>query len=536
MWTLLSFAAFTLMVAALSYWKTRGDDRGSSEGYFLGGRNLRWYFIAGSLLLTNLSSEQMVGLNGGGYTHGMVVMAWEVVAAVTMVFMAIFMLREYLRRGIATIPDFVAQRYDRQLRDLLTAVSLFQMIFLVLPFILYSGALALNAIFRPDQLLGISETQSLWLMIVLTGVVGSIYAIGGGLRAVAVSDTINGIGLVIGGFLVPFFAVVALGEGSLTQGLNTLVSENPQRLNPVGGPTADIPFSTLFTGMLFINFAYWCTTQYIIQRTFATRSLAQGQKGILFAAAMKLLGPLYLVLPGILAWHIFGPDLEAGDYAYPNLVNAVMPDWLAGFFAAVLFGAVLSSFNSTLNSAATIFSLNFYQPLRKQAGDREVIAAGKVFGIVVAVASVVIAPLIAYSPEGLFNLMKKIGSVFCAVPMIVVLGMFNRRIPPIAAKIAFVIGVVLYSTLAYGFEHTYFGHELNWLHTVAFSAGVPSVFMLIFGWLKPYSGNVSASETESVEGMDLEPWKWARPVGALVLVLVVGVYAGLWYISGGGWG
>ncbi|MGF1448590.1 MAG: solute:sodium symporter family transporter [Opitutales bacterium] len=532
MWTLVSFLLFTGLVAVVSWLKTRGSDRTTADGYFLGGRSLRWYFIGGSLLLTNLSSEQMVGLNGNAYTNGMVVMAWEVVAAVTMVFMALYMLKEYLRRGIATTPDFVEQRFDRGVRNIFTAASLFGMIFLVMPFILYSGALALNAIFQTEELLGLSEGQSLLLMIVLTGVVGSIYAIGGGLRAVAVSDTINGVGLFIGGLLVPGFALVALGDGSFLEGVDTLTSRAPERLNPVGDEDADVPFSTLFTGMLYINFAYWCTTQYIIQRTLASGSLEQGQKGILFAATMKLWGPLYLVLPGIIAWHLLGPDLAKGDDAYPDLVQQVLPGWLAGFFGAVLFGAVLSSFNSTLNSAATIFSLNVYKPLRKTVGESELIAAGKVFGVVIALASICAAPFISKSGEGLFNLMKQLGSIFCALPVVILVGMFNPKVPAIAAKVAFFVGGILYIVLSFVLDNHVFGLEVHWLHTLAFCAAVPTAIMLVWGHLQPVT--VQEPLTDSgTSRVDLKPWRFALPFGAFVLVAVVGVYLGLYWIGQG---
>ena len=212
----------------------------------------------------------------------------------------------------------------------------------------------MSTLFGVPDLLGVNIGSATWIMVWAIGISGGIYAIFGGLRAVAISDSINGLGLLVGGLLVPVLGLVALGGGSMLAGWDVIVENIPEKLDPIGKPGENIPFSTLFTGMIVINVYYWCTNQSIVQRTFGAKSLKEGQKGILIAACLKLAGPFYLVLPGIIAFQMFGPDLTDKDMAYPSLVTAVLPSYLVGFFGAVIFGAILSSFNSGLHSLSLI--------------------------------------------------------------------------------------------------------------------------------------------------------------------------------------
>ena len=203
--------------------------------------------------------------------------------------------------------------------------------------------------------------QAVWVCVFGIGIIGSIYAIFGGLKAVAVSDTINGIGLLVGGLIIPYCGLSIIGDGNIFEGFAALKQLNPEKFNAIGQPSDSVPFSTIFTGMLLVNMFYWCTNQVIVQRVLAARNLKEGQKGVLLAGAIKLLSPTIAVLPGIIAFHLYGDIIEKNDLAYPVLVKKVLPAPLVGFFAAVLVGAILSSFNSTLNSASTLFSIGIYK-------------------------------------------------------------------------------------------------------------------------------------------------------------------------------
>jgi len=328
---------FTLAVAVISYLATRTTNEQSSDGYFLGGRSLTAGVIAGSLLLTNLSTEQIVGLNGSAYDSGLSVMAWETLAAITMVVTAIFLLPRYLKGGLTTVPQFLATRFDVQTKSITSALFLTGYVVVLLPVILYSGSVAISGMFNIPELLGVSHTTSIWICVWGIGIIGSIYAVFGGLKAVAVSDSINAIGLLIGGLLIPIFGLLLIGDGSISDGFTELISSNPEKFKSMGSETDPVPFHTLFTGMMLIQLFYWGTNQQIIQRALAAKNLVEGQKGLLLAAFIKILGPIIVVLPGLIAYHVFEGGLDVADQAYPKLVAEVLPKGLIGFFCCCTF-------------------------------------------------------------------------------------------------------------------------------------------------------------------------------------------------------
>ena len=283
-----SFIGFTLLVAIVSYYATRKTHENTSDGYFLGGRSLTAGVIAGSLLLTNLSTEQIVGLNGSAYTDGLSVMAWETLAAIAMVVTAVYLLPRYLKGGLTTVPQFLSKRFDVSTKTITSGLFLTGYVVVLLPVILYSGSVAISGMFNIPEMLNITNTQSLWLCIWGIGIIGSIYAVFGGLKAVVVSDSINAIGLLIGGLLIPFFGLVAIGDGSMMAGLDILMTTNPERFKSMGSAEQEVPFSTIFTGMMLVQLFYWGTNQQIIQRALGAKNLAEGQKGLLLASFLKI--------------------------------------------------------------------------------------------------------------------------------------------------------------------------------------------------------------------------------------------------------
>ena len=533
MFTLASFLFFTGLVAVISWRMTHRDDHESTTGYFLAGRSLTWVVIGGSLLLTNLSTEQLVGLNAGGFDHGMQVMAWELLGGLAMVAMALVFLPRYLKGGVTTVPEFLEKRYDRPVRIIISVLLLLSLLTNLLPFVLYSGALFMREVFQVNANLGLSDTQSLWLLVVSLGVVGSIYAIFGGLKTVAVSDTLNGIGLLVGGLMIPILGLLKMGDGNLLEGIAKLTQEHPEMLDPVGGPTDNIPFGTLFTGMVFINLYYWCTNQAIVQRTFGARSLVEGQKGVLFASAMKMLGPFYLVLPGIIALHLFGAEgIEGGkDNTYGTLINSLLPWWMIGFFGAVIFGAVLSSFNSGLNSATTLASVDLYKGvINPNASDVETVRFGKICGIVIAIGAIGVAPWIANFEGGLFDLMKKLAALY-NVPLLAltVVGIFFPRVPALGAKLAIVCGFIFYAVFGLWYDNVVFGYEMHWLHVAGVNGLICVGVMLVTGLIAPLKKPYVPTESKDV---DITPWRWAWPAGIAICITVVVLYAWLNWLAG----
>lgn len=522
----LSFILFTGLVAVISYLATRNTDETSSDGYFLGGRSLTAGVIAGSLLLTNLSTEQIVGLNGQSYTEGILVMAWETLAAIAIVITAIFLLPRYLKMGLTTIPQFLEDRYDRSTKGLVSGLFLTGYAVILLPIILYSGALGISTMFSLPEVLGVDLWTSIWICVWGIGIIGAIYAIFGGLKAVAVSDTINAIGLLIGGLLIPVFGLMAIGDGSIMDGINTLTTEHPEKFNSIGDSSNSVPFSTIFTGMMLVQLFYWGTNQQIVQRALAAKNLQEGQKGLLLAAFIKILGPLIVVLPGIIAFHMFQNGLEKADQAYPMLVNEVLPASLLGFFVAVMFGAILSSFNSVLNSAVTLFGIDIYkQYINKEADEKLTVRQGKRFGIGLALISMLIAPFLFYASEGLFGYLQEVNGCY-SIPIltIIVVGYTTKRVPALAAKIGLFSGVVLYSLSQFVLKPFVFGDENypHFLHVMAILFVFNVIIMLIIGRVQPRESDYVLPYTRQVE---ITPYKYVNQIGIGIVVVVIAIYA-----------
>lgn len=534
---LLSFLLFTGLVAGLTWWLTRKDDHATSDGFFLAGRRLGAVVIAGSLMLTNLSAEQLVGLNGAAFADGLHVMVWEVVTVVSIVLLALFFLPRFLRSGVTTVPQFIEERFGHTTRVITTLIFLVAYAVILLPIILYAGATGLKEMIDLGGLTGIADdTVQLWLTVWLVGLVGSVYALFGGLRTVAVSDTLNGVGLLVGGFLITYFGLKAVGgDAGVVAGLQQIQADQPERLNSIGTKDQSVPFETIFTGAILIMTFYWCTNQQIIQRSLGAKDLAAGQKGVLLTGALKLLGPIYLVLPGLIAYQLYvvqgaNPDI-ANDKSYGQLVNDVLPTGLVGFFAAVVFGAVLSSFNSALNSTTTLFSLGIYQNLiNKDATQAQVVRSSKWFGWAIAVASMTLAPLLA-GQDSLFGYLQTMNAIyFIPILAVVVVGMLTKRVPGFAGAVGLIVGLVLmlvgnFVPLGTNQDGEAFFLAGGWIHGFHYAAAVFVVvcaLMVLLGLVSPRPEPWVHKHSKDV---DITPWKYATPVGIALLVAVVAIYA-----------
>ncbi|MCS1409946.1 MAG: putative symporter YidK [Verrucomicrobia subdivision 3 bacterium] len=523
MLTIITFAFFTALVGVITWFLTRGDDHGTFAGYFLAGRTLTGGFIAGSLLLTNLSTEQLVGLNGSAYTDGIAVMAWEVIAGLSLVFLALFFLPRYLKSGIATVPQFLEKRFDSTTRTITSVIFIIAYTGILLPTVLYTGATGLAGILDLKDITGIrSDTTILWITVWFIGIVGSIYAIFGGLRTVAVSDTINGFGLLVGGLMITWFGLNAVNEGGVLAAFQEMKSAHPEKFNSLGGPKSSIPFSTLFTGVLLINLFYWTTNQQIIQRTFGAKSLKEGQKGVLIAGIFKVLAPIILVMPGIIAFHLYAEsgEVTAADQAYGTLVRNVLPAPLAGFFAAVIAGAILSSFNSALNSTATLFSLGVFG--RFSNGDeKKTIATGKICGALIAILAMMMAPFLA-EQKSIFDYLQKMnGLYFIPIFSVMLMGMFTKRVPAFAANIALVLGFV---SIALGYFIPSLSKIVDKMHEFHFLGAVFFGLIMLMTAIRIAAPLKTPRVHEHSGNVDLTPWKFAKPLGIGLGVVVLILY------------
>ena len=534
LWTVASFLAFTLGVAAIAYGKTRHDRMTTSDAYFLGGRSLSGWVIAGSLIMTNLSTEHLIGLNGDAFNHTIAVTAWETTAAPVLALMALYFLPRYLRSGFATVPQFLAERYDQATRVIATILFLLSYVFARLPVVLLFGALGLESLFDVSAHLGVSRTQATLLMIWGVGTLGSLYAIFGGLKAVAISDTVNGVGFLLAGLLVPFLALTAVGGGNAWAGWSEVYSAQRPKFDITGDEAGSfLPLGVLFTGMLCTQVFAWCVNQEKIQRALGAKSLAEGQKGVLIAAFFKLLGPLIIVLPGVIAYHMFGGALGSGGYlmAYPMLVKAVLPPALVGLFAAVMVGAVLSTFNSVLNSSATLFSQGIYQTLiHPAASGPEIVRSGRICSIVLAAATMAIAPWIDTSGS-LYNYLQRVNSIFLGPLLVVILlGFLTQRASALAAKSALLIGPLIFYMLVFAFgQETQAGlkaafglvEDVHFLHLLGLVFVLTAALMAAISRYKPAGAVYRAVDAGQV---DMTPWRRRKEAAAAICVVTLGCY------------
>ncbi|MEO9661367.1 MAG: solute:sodium symporter family transporter, partial [Maribacter dokdonensis] len=431
MYTAITFIAFTAFVAIYSWYKLRKEKLDSKDGYFLGGRSLTGVVIAGSMLLTNISTEHLIGMNGSSYKNGFIIIAWEVTSALALVAAAIYFVPKYLKMGLTTIPEYLEKRFDSTTRTLVALFLMISFVVTLLPIVLYTGAINIESIFNISEVLDVSKEEGLWITVVCIGVLGSIYAIFGGLKAVAVSDTINGYGLLIGGLAIPIIALVGIGDGNPFLGLSKVFNHSPEKFNVIGAKDSVLPFEVLFTGLIINQLYFWSMNQTIIQRALGAKNLVEAQKGLLFTGVLKILVPIIIILPGVIAFYYFGDSMYNNqDMIYPELVKKVLPIGFVGVFAAIIMGAVLSTFNSVLNSAATIFSIDvFKRHFGKKSSDKKLVRIGKLTSTVLAVFAILVAPMVANAPDGLYQLLQQLNGIFfIPIASIMLAGFFLKKI------------------------------------------------------------------------------------------------------------
>ena len=517
--TVSSFLIVTALVAYISWLRTKNDDLTTSKGYFLAGRGLSGIVIGCSMVLTSLSTEQLIGVNANSYQNNFSIIAWTVPTVIPLCFLAIYMLPKYLRNGYTTIPEFFENRFDRQTRLIMSGLFLVFYLLIVIPTALYTGAIAFNKIFNLETIFGLSYAQAIVYTVIAIGVVGAIYAIFGGLKAVAVSDTINAVILVIGALLVPVFALLYLGNGSISEGLNIITTTHVEKWNAIGSSTDSTPWPTIFTGIMVVHFFYWTTNQAIVQRCLGAKDLVSGQKGILIAALFLLTLPIILNLPGLLSFHILGEGLNPMDTSYPLLVNKVMPTALQGFFIAALFGAILSTFNSFLNSAATIYCKDLLPSIsKKQRTDQELIVYAKKVSTIMAIVTMIIGPLLMFGTDGIFLITKRFAG-FVNIPIVALfaVGLFNKTVSGLAARIALLVHVVLYFSIVWVFKV-----KINFVYVMGGLFVFDVVLMLILGqFLKrePYVEN-----TVNKSDVDLTNWKYIKVTSVSLILGLIALY------------
>jgi len=512
-----TFITVTFLVAIISWFKTRKHKITTSAGLFLANRNLSFTAVGSALFFTNISAAEFVGNSESVYLNNMTVMAWGVSSVFAMLIVSEFIIPIYLKGAMSTTPDFLESRYDPQTKKLVSLLFLIGYMINLLPIVLYTGAVALNGLFHFSDIWKLSYGNSIWILVWCIGLVGSLYSILGGLKAIVISDLVLGVCMFTGALLLAYFGLIHIGNGNFQYGLNTILTSKTEHLNSIGTATDAVPFSTIFTGMILMNLFYWGTEQVIVQQALASSDLATSQKGIALACAGKLFGPLLFILPGIIAVHMYS-SLQNTTEVFSRVVADVSPPILSGFIAAVIFGAAITSFSPGLNSASTLFILNIYKPFKEKKGiqltERDLLKSSKRFEMFASLLAMFIAPLFIFSTDSFYTFMQKINAAF-SIPIftIMFIGFVTKKVPPIAAKAG-----LLFCFIGYVLTQMVFDTGIHFLHVLALLFLITSAIMLLIGRLYPME-TAYVAQNKSV--VDLKPWKNRHWVNCLLLIIMI---------------
>jgi len=415
--------AYLAGIFILAQWVSRekAGQQKSAQDYFLASRSLPWWAIGASLIAANISAEQIIGMSGSGYAIGLAIASYEWMAAITLLIVGKWFLPIFLRNSITTMPQFLQERYGNRIRTVMAVFWLGLYVFVNLTSILWLGSIAIAGV------AGLNQDVAL----VLLGAFALAYQLYGGLKAVALTDIVQVCLLVLGGLLVTVITLSKIGDGSVSDGFMQLWQQHPERFEMI--LSKDNPFykdlpglSVLLGGMWIANLSYWGFNQYIIQRALAAKNLREAQKGVVFAAFLKLLIPAIVVLPGIAAV-MLAPGLERPDAAYPTML-ALLPSGVLGLVFAALVAAIVASLASKINSVATIFTLDFYAKRAPDASQARLVRVGRIAASVAIIVAVLTArPLLGGFDQGFQYIQEFTGFFTPGIVVIFLLGLFWKR-------------------------------------------------------------------------------------------------------------
>ncbi|NOY38270.1 MAG: solute:sodium symporter family transporter [Chlorobi bacterium] len=496
-----SFVAFIVLVVGISLYASRKQE--SSEDYFLAGRKLTWWLIGISLIASNISTEHFVGMSGQGFSLGLAVASFEWMAAVALIVVALVLLPIFLKIGIYTLPEFLEYRYNKKAKLVMACFMLAFYVFVTMATVLYSGALALKSIF------GIKIIYGIWFI----GIIAGGYTVYGGLKAVVWSDLVQGITLLSVGLLVMFLSFQKIG------GYERFVELSGGKLHtilPWNHPK--MPWISVFLGGLWIqNLFYWGLNQFISQRTLGAKNLLEGQKGILFGATLKLLIPFIVVFPGIIAFELFRDQITNADAAYPYLIQKILPSGLMGLMFAALFGAVMSTLDSLLNSATTIFTMDIYKPyFNKNSSPKHLVKVGRIVTIFFVLLGCLWSPVVGKFEGGLYFFLQVYwGFVIPGIVSVFFLGIMWNKVPAIAAIWGMLLNIPIYGLCIF------FMPDVSYLHHMEITFAIITLFIIIVTKIKPLEKPVKFPERNEIK---LKINNTIKIWSALIIIAITALY------------
>ena len=472
------FSLYAILILSIGLYVSRQKEgkTKSAEDYFLAGKSLPWWAIGASLIAANISAEQFIGMSGSGFALGLAIASYEWMAAITLLVVGKFFLPIFIDKGLYTIPEFIEKRYSSNLKTILAVFWIALFVFVNLTTVLFLGGKAL------DTIIGSGDGSILLISIIGLALFAAAYSLWGGLAAVAWTDVIQVVLLIFGGLLMTYFALSNVTDsGSFLDGLKYIYEKAPERFSMIlskgeiitpNGRDAwwDLPgLAVLIGGMWVANLYYWGFNQYIIQRTLAAKSLEEGQKGIVFAAFLKLIIPLIVVLPGIIAY-VMNLDPETGqlnmallsnegflgtagnianDNAAPWLIKNFIPAGLKGLILAALAAAIVSSLASMINSTSTIFTMDIYKStINKKADDKQMVKVGRLTGLIALIIATILAPQLGSLGQVFQFIQEYTGVVSPGILAVFLMGLFYKK----ATNNAAIWGVILSIPIAMYFK------------------------------------------------------------------------------------
>ena len=472
----LIFGLYAVTILAIGLWVSRDKDgkQKNAEDYFLASKSLPWWAVGTSLIAANISAEQFIGMSGSGFALGLAIASYEWMAAITLLVVGKYFLPIFIEKGLYTIPEFIEKRFSTNLKTILAIFWIALFVFVNLTTVLFLGGKAL------DTIIGVGDGSILLNSIIGLGLFAAAYSLWGGLASVAWTDVIQVVILIFGGLLMTYFALANVTDsGSFVDGMKYVYEKAPERfsmilskgeiIKPNGGDAWwDLPgLAVLIGGIWVANLYYWGFNQYIIQRTLAAKSLAEGQKGIVFAAFLKLIIPVIVVLPGIIAYVMNLDDSGmltatsvdpgfigaagniANDNAAPWLIKNFIPSGVKGLILAALAAAIVSSLASMLNSTSTIFTMDIYRShFNKNASDAEMVSVGRITAVVALVIAIIIAPQLGSLGQVFIFIQEYTGVVSPGILAVFLMGLFYKK----ATNNAAIWGAILSIPIAMYFK------------------------------------------------------------------------------------
>lgn len=527
------FGAYCLLILGVGLYVSRNKkgEIKSTEDYFLAGKSLPWWAVGASLIAANISAEQFIGMSGSGFALGLAIASYEWMAAITLLIVGKYFLPIFIEKGLYTIPEFVEKRFSTQLKTILAVFWIALYVFVNLSSVLYLGGLAMETILGIPMMYGVAGLA----------IFAAAYSLYGGLAAVAWTDVIQVIFLVLGGLMTTYLALDAVsgGQGMLA-GLNTVMEAAPDKLHMIldeaNESYKDLPGIWVLVGGLWVaNLYYWGFNQYIIQRTLAAKSLKESQKGIIMAAALKIVIPFIVVLPGIAAYVMVNdptimaslgegalqnmPSPEEADKAYPWLLQ-LLPSGMKGIAFAALAAAIVSSLASMLNSTSTIFTMDIYKPyINKGASDSSLVNVGRISSAVALIIACIMAPLLGGIDQAFQFIQEYTGLVSPGILSVFILGLLWKKTTNKAA----IWGALASIPIALIFKSF---PEIPWMNQMGLTA---LITMLIIVVISQIDGKGETDKKGIIFEKGLFKTSQAFNIGAFAIMIVVAVlYALFW--------